>query len=249
MRKCPSCGSYAPDYEAECRYCGAKFAGVGADSQQSQSQPYQQPYRQSRQQVHGNASSSQVLTLVMGILGVFCFPFAVIAIILWAVHRGKVKQGLAQPDGAATAGLVMSVIGIGLQVLVLIGVIAVWSVVGIYWHEGGAAGTLKQIGLAQTAYYRDKGYYAYSFDELKPYGIEDISAVESIFNYTFELEGRGDKWSVIARPLPSEVGKLRYLYIDQTGKIRADKSPNIGSHSPEFTLPDELQDTGDEWSG
>ncbi len=224
MKRCPFCGSNIPLTATECTFCGERLEGTG-----------DLPGRQLE------TSSPQVLTLVMGILGFFCFPFGITAIVLWFSHRGKVKRGLARPDGSATAGMVVGTIGLCWQMLVFIGIIAMWSFI----CEGVAYGALGSIHKAQEEHMSINGSYAVELEQLERYDVQSPNELGSLFGYKFELTSDGESWSCVASPLePGEENKLHYFYIDQTGKVRISDSEDIGPDSPEYVLPGQFGKPG-----
>lgn len=68
-------------------------------------------------------------SLVLGILGLVCcgsLVMSIAAIVLGVMGRKKVQQGLATNGGAATAGMIMGIIGVVLSIIGLI----VWAAGG-----------------------------------------------------------------------------------------------------------------------
>lgn len=221
MRKCPSCGSDIPDNAVVCRFCGEKLGLPASYAMQQR-------------------AGSQILILIMGILALICFPvgpvFGLVAIILWLSYRGKVKRGLAGPDGSATAGLVLGIIGSSLHILAIIGFLALINTP--QFGEGIAASQLVALHQAQEEYKKQNNQYATSIPQLKKLGAETFEDFANWFDYKFEMEGDGESWSCIARPAKPEVKgyKLHYFYVDQSGVLRSSETEEVGPDSPVYPM-------------
>lgn len=237
MKRCPFCNADVPDYAVTCRFCGQQLGSSG---------PRQAP---------GAKSESQVLTLIMGILALVCIPigpiFAIVAIALWAVHRGKVKKGLARPDGTATAGLVLAVIGIVLTVMAIVMMVAVWSNVVGTIGEPFAAAQLQEIRKAQELHQQSTGQFATELSQLEAYGLAPIEEMSRWFKYDFHLRSSGDYWSCIASPIGPTSSEFtrRYLYIDQEGTVRCSPNADVNSTSPEYHMPNTYENPSPPRSG
>jgi hypothetical protein len=218
MRKCPACGSDIPDDAVVCRFCGEKFGKPA-------------PYA-----MRPKSGGSQVLLLIMGILALLCFPigpiFGLVAIILWISYRAKVKSGLAGPDGSATAGLVLGVLGSVLHVIAIIGIVAVMNTP--QFGESMVASQLVAFHQAQEEYKKQNGEYATEISELNKQGVKAFIGIAGWFDYKLELKGDGESWSCIARPAkPEDNGyKMHHFYIDQTGVLRSSETEDVGPKSP-----------------
>jgi|SRR5579859_506105 len=92
--------------------------------------PYQQPYPPPYQPVQN--STSAIISLVAGILGLTLFPIigSIVAVITGHMAKGEIARsnGALGGDGLATFGLVLGYIGIGLTVL---GVCIFGAVIGL----------------------------------------------------------------------------------------------------------------------
>ncbi len=211
MKVCPFCNSQIPDEAIVCKFCGSQLdarAAFGA----------------------GARPESQVLTLVMGIFGLFCFPFGIVSIILWFGHRGRVKRGLVRSDGSATAGMVLSLVGIGWQMLFIIA--AVFIIFSPAFHEAMVAQGLRSLHQAQAKYKAENGEYASAPAQLKKYDGEAGIEIAKWFGYKLEFEAGKDAWS--CKAIPKNPDKYRYFYIDQTGTLRHSKTADVGPESPPY---------------
>lgn len=219
MRKCPFCDSEVADTVVLCRFCGETLG-------------HATPAQAAR-------GSSQVLTLVMGILALVCFPigplFGIVTVVLWAVHRGRVKRGFVKPDGLATAGFVIALVGILWQMLAVVAYVAYKDVL----DEALAAETLMEAHKAQERYRQANGEYASDKSQLERYGLEDTDSIGAFIGYSFKLTSDGSEWSCVASPVEPDADKnrRRYLYINQTGVVRCSKTKDVGPDSPEYVSP------------
>jgi hypothetical protein len=174
----------------------------------------------------------------MGILALVCVPigpiFGLVTIILWASHRGKVKRGQARPDGTATAGFILGIIGSVLHAIVIVSFLVVLFSPS-FW-EIMTAGQLNALHEVQEKFKADNGQYATQMSQLKPYGTETFEAIAKYFSYELELSGDGSEWSCVASPTKPVVKgyKLHYFFIDQTGIIRSSETEDVGPDSPVY---------------
>jgi len=214
VKTCPFCSSDIPEEATICRYCGSQLeavAGIGVRAR----------------------PESQVLTLIMGILGLFCFPFGIVAFFLWLGHRGRVKSGVVRADGSATAGMVLGLVGIAWQVL--FGIAGVLMFFSPAFREPVVAQMMLEIHRIQESHKAATGEYASTFDELRKHGSEVPVEVYGFFGYRLDMKGGGTEWSCTA--IPKDPEGYRHFFIDQTGKVRHSKTADIGPHSPEYRPP------------
>lgn len=99
---CPNCGNNNPDDANVCSACGAP------------QQPAQTVYQAPVQPVQENGKSLAIASLVLGIISFIIMPYiaGALAIVLGAVAK---KQGCK--SGMATAGIVLGIVGIVLQII------------------------------------------------------------------------------------------------------------------------------------
>ena len=233
MKKCPFCQADIPNYATICKFCGEKLGPAGPPPG-----AYGGPPRPGGFGAPPAKSGTQVVTLIMGILGLCCFPFGIVAIILWFSHRSKVNKGLANPDGAATVGLVLAVVGLVLNVLMIVMFFAAMSTREV--KEAGVASQLALIAQAQENYRAANGCYASQLSLLEQYGVMPSGYVEWFFGYTvtLTLSEDGSDWSCVGTPTRPGTGadRLSYFYIDKEGIVRFSKNADVGPTSPEYPL-------------
>jgi hypothetical protein len=214
VRICPFCNSEIPEQAVICRYCGSQLDAASGPAVQARPE-------------------SQVLTLIMGILGLFCFPFGIVAFVLWLGHRGRVRRGMVRQDGSATAGMVLGLVGFAWQMLFLIaGIYAFFSPA---FREPFVAQMMREIHKAQEKHKSSKGEYAAAPAQLKDFGGEPAVETAKWFGYRLEFKASEGEWSCTA--IPKDPERYRHFYIDQTGKLRHSKTADIGPHSPEYRPP------------
>lgn len=121
---CKNCGAQCPDNAAFCANCGATF---------QQAAPQQPMYQQPMQPVTVPGKGLGVASMVLGIISLvlFCIwyvaiPCAIIAVILGGVGASKAKAA-GMKNGAATAGIVCSCISLGLTILWVAFIAALWA--------------------------------------------------------------------------------------------------------------------------
>ena len=223
MKKCPFCGADIPYNALVCRFCGERLEAP------AQGYGYSAPAK----------TGSQTLTLVMGILGFFCLPLGIVAIILWANHRSKVKRGLAQPDGAATAGMVLGFVSVVINIIAIIAFVVIWMSMWGMMYESMTAAQLMQIHEAQQRHMQLNGRYAYQLSELSSHGVQDMGQFSSFIGYDFDLTSDGTTWSCVASPARTGDGdnRMRHFYVDQEGVIRVSDTVDIGPESPPYRFP------------
>jgi predicted acyltransferase len=68
------------------------------------------------------ADGSAIASLVCGIVGLFCFIPAIVAIVLGASSKRRIDQSNGQLTGGgmATAGLVLGIVGVALGVIYVV---------------------------------------------------------------------------------------------------------------------------------
>jgi hypothetical protein len=169
----------------------------------------------------------------MGILGLFCFPFGIVAFVLWLGHRGRVKRGLVRSDGSAIAGMVLGLVGIAWQILAAIGIVYVMLSPAV--HEAIVAKSLRTLHQAQEEYKAKNGEYASASANFEKDEAKAIDEVAKFFGYRLEFEASKDEWS--CKAIPKDTEKYRHFYIDQTGILRESKTPDIGPDSPPYQEP------------
>ena len=150
MKICTQCGQNLPDETAFCSNCGGSNFEPVADQQQASQQPnqqsyyqppvqqpgnqqsgYQQPYQQAGASYQENnpAKGKATASLVLGIIGLVACWFgwgallaialAVVGMILGINARKEIPKG--QPGHSlATAGMICSIIALGLSTIVFI---------------------------------------------------------------------------------------------------------------------------------
>ena len=129
---CPNCGNNCPDNVSTCPTCGHAFP----QAQQAPQQPYgQAPYGQAPQQPYGYPPvqpKGNTAVLVLGIVGLVCSVLgcccsytiipgiicAIIGIVLGS--KAKKEQAPGAEDKNVKTGLILSYIGLGVGVLMMI---------------------------------------------------------------------------------------------------------------------------------
>jgi len=115
---CPKCGEQNPEGSNFCQKCGASLTAQPAPLPQSSPLPEVE-----------RTSGLAIASLVLGILGIFIGPLAILAIIFGAVAIAQTRKdpGL-KGKGIALAGLVCGIVGLGLWVVALVwfGLIFLW---------------------------------------------------------------------------------------------------------------------------
>lgn len=101
------------------------------------------------------SSSSAILSLIAGVLGLSLFPVlgSIVALIAGYAARREIEaaQGALGGDGLATAGIIMGWIGIALLVLSACGVALLFGVplcIGLLAAAGSELGTLLPLAVA-----------------------------------------------------------------------------------------------------
>jgi hypothetical protein len=122
---CPKCGTQVEPGSSFCQKCGAAVsqpAAAPAPSPTSTASPFP---NQTAMAV--KTSGMAVAALVLGIVGMFFFPFvpSVLAIIFGALGIGQVNRssGILKGKGMATAGIVLGIVSIVMMIIV----IALWG--------------------------------------------------------------------------------------------------------------------------
>jgi len=228
MRKCPFCGSEIPDNAMKCRFCNENL--------------------EARDMGITKKVEPQTVTLVMGILSIFCFPFGIVAIILWAAHRSKVKKGLVKADSSATTGMIIGIIGIFLQIIFVIAMVFVFSSFFAMLGEPMTATQLLVIHKAQEQYKNANNTYATNLKQLEKYGVQGVRELGSFTGYEYFLQSNNYQWSCIAKPIDKD-SKKKYLYIDQEGTVRYSDTEEIGPQSPPYQMPNSFNSQGQFQSG
>jgi len=109
---CPKCGQQNSEDSSFCRSCGTALA-VAAPMPGATGQHYVANTTQ-------NAPLS-VPSLVLGLIGLFISPLAILAIIFGAVALGKINNDPSlKGKGMAVAGLVLGIVEIASWVLVIL---------------------------------------------------------------------------------------------------------------------------------
>jgi len=103
MIRCPDCGAEVPHTARFCPECGRPRSTKARPPNERRVVPHK-------------SSGFGVAGLVLGIIGLFLWPAAVLAVIFGAIGLGKDRTG----RGMATAGLVLGIIGAALWLLLWI---------------------------------------------------------------------------------------------------------------------------------
>jgi len=127
---CPKCGNAAAPGAAFCAVCGSNFTGPGVPPPMMAppAYGYQQPMMMGPQRTSGLAIAGFVLSLVAcGILG----------LIFSIMGKNEIQRsnGTVGGGGLATAGMVISIIRLVLEVIYLIVIIAAISSSGHHYSS------------------------------------------------------------------------------------------------------------------
>ena len=119
MAFCANCGNQMGDTATACSNCGQQ---VG-----QQRTPSGKPMTGMR------TDGTAIASLVLGVLGIGCLVFSIVAIVLGSQAKTKIAADPSlEGEGLAKAGVILGWVGIGLNILLFLaffgGLFAVWFI-------------------------------------------------------------------------------------------------------------------------
>jgi type IV pilus assembly protein PilA len=254
--KCDQCGFVGWANADKCKKCGATL-GHPADNSYEMPQGYANS-QANNQGIHngGQKKGLAVFSLVMGIINIITLGLlgvgAILGIVLSTIALMKAKGNPQKygGKGAATAGLVLSIVSIA--IIVPIGIIAAIAIPNLLASrmaadEGSALASMRRISSAEETFQATHGTYGTMEQLAEPQLIDADLASGQRHGYKFKITvipaGVSYPMGFEAVAVPVEYGSTgrRSFLIDETGVIRA---ANMRGGDPTRADPPLESDTG-----
>jgi type IV pilus assembly protein PilA len=234
--KCDQCGFVGWANVDTCKKCGATL-GPPADNSYEMPQGYADSQSNNRGVSTGDLKKGlAIFSLVIGILNILTLGLlgvgAILGIVLATVALMKAKGNPHKygGKGAATAGLVLSIVSIA--IIVPVGIIAAIAIPNLLASrmaadEGSAMASMRRISSAEETFQATHGTYGTMEELAEPQLIDADLASGQRRGYKFKITvipaGVSYPMGFEAVAVPVEYGRTgrRSFLIDETGVIRA----------------------------